>query len=332
MQWVMKSCEDIGNAGRLKPMYSLAGHRISPERPLEHFEGYRHSRPVTIGNNAEGQLQIDVYGELADFVHYYNNAVEPISYDFWLNLEKHLNWLSQNWSTEDEGIWEVRGGKRAFLFSRLMCWVAFDRMIKIGDSRSFPYPQQWIATRDKIFKSIYDEFWNEELQTFVQFRGARTVDAATLLMPLMGLISHQDRKWLFTLKTIERELVSDSLVFRYRHEDAKYDPISTEEGTFSMCTFWHIQCLCRSGQLHKARFYFEKMLGYANNLGLYAEELSFAGEQLGNFPQAFTHLALIKAAKALDQSFQDERNKGGEVFPFPSGGDETASSSKWILF
>jgi GH15 family glucan-1,4-alpha-glucosidase len=190
-----------------------------------------------------------------------------------------------------------------------MCWVAIDRAVKLAVMRSFPLEQKWIKERDKIFRSIFNDFWNDDLHAFVQYKGSDTVDAATLLMPLMRFISPLDPMWLSTLKEIEKELVSDSLVFRYRQKEKNIDGLKTGEGTFSMCTFWYIECLSGAGQLQKARLFFEKMLGYANHLGLYAEQLGFQGEHLGNYPQAFTHLGLISAAMHLNRTLSDERNK-----------------------
>jgi GH15 family glucan-1,4-alpha-glucosidase len=244
-----------------------------------------------------------------DSVYLCNKYAEPISYDFWKNLEKQIDWLSQNWDQPDDGIWEVRGGKKKFLYSRLMCWVAIDRSIKIAEARSFPFPDNWKKERDKIYSSIYSEFWDKEKKAFMQYHGAHTVDASTLLMPMVRFISPKDPRWLSTLKRIEDELVSDSLVYRYKPELAAPDGFVSHEGTFSMCTFWYVECLSKSGQLEKARFYFEKMLGYANHLGLYSEELGFEGEHLGNFPQAFTHLGLISAAYNLNGQLNDRRNK-----------------------
>lgn len=309
INWVEKLCQDIKGQNRLGIMYSIDGHRQLEENTLEHLEGYRKSSPVRIGNNAYGQLQLDIYGELLDSVYLYNKYGEPISYDFWKDLEKQIDWLSENWDQPDEGIWEVRGGKRNFLYSRLLCWVAFDRAIKIAQGRSFPLNPAWQAQRDKIFNSIFTDFWDDEKKAFVQYPGAPTVDASTLLMPLVRFISAKDPRWLSTMKQIETELVSDSLVYRYRPDLAAPDGFVSHEGTFSMCTFWYVECLSRSGQLEKARFYFEKMLGYANHLGLYSEQLGFKGEHLGNFPQAFTHLGLISAAYNLDQQLNDSRNK-----------------------
>lgn len=309
INWVEKLCQDIKGQNRLGIMYSLDGRRQLHEQILDHFEGYRKSSPVRIGNNAYSQLQLDIYGELMDSVYLYNKYGERISYDFWKDLEKQINWLAGNWNQPDEGIWEVRGGKRNFLYSRLLCWVAFDRAIKIAESRSFPYNPGWRTERDSVFNSIFDEFWDKDKKAFMQYPGAPTVDASALLMPLVRFISPKDPRWLSTLKRIEEELVSDSLVYRYRPRLAASDGFVSHEGTFSMCTFWYVECLSRSGQLEKARFYFEKMLGYANHLGLYSEQLGFRGEHLGNFPQAFTHLGLISAAYNLDIQLNDSRNK-----------------------
>lgn len=309
MNWVEKLCRDIKGHNRLGIMYSIDGNRQLEESILDNLEGYRKSGPVRIGNNAYGQLQLDIYGELMDSVYLYNKYGEPISYDFWKDLEKQMDWLCDNWQQPDEGIWEVRGGKKTFLYSRLLCWVALDRAIKISKTRSFPLNKRWGAERDKIFKSIFEEFWNDEKKAFMQYPGSQTVDASALLMPLIRFISPKDPRWLSTLKRIEDELVSDSLVYRYRPDLAAPDGFVSHEGTFSMCTFWYVECLSRSGQLEKARFYFEKMLGYANHLGLYSEQLGFEGEHLGNFPQAFTHLGLISAAYNLDKQLNDKRNK-----------------------
>jgi GH15 family glucan-1,4-alpha-glucosidase len=309
MNWVEKLCRDIKGQNRLGIMYALNGERQLKEQILDHLDGYKGSKPVRIGNDAYHQLQLDIYGELMDSVYLYDKYGEPIAYDFWKDLEKQIDWLSQQWDQPDEGIWEVRGGKKKFLYSRLMCWVALDRAIKIALGRSFPLNENWTKERDKIYNSIYEEFWNEDQKAFMQYPGASTVDASSLLMPIVRFISPKDPRWLSTLKKIEEQLVSDSLVYRYKPELAAPDGFLSREGTFSMCTFWYVECLSRAGQLEKARFYFEKMLGYANHLGLYSEQLGFEGEHLGNFPQAFTHLGLISAAYNLDKQLDDSRNK-----------------------
>jgi len=301
--WVEKRCDDIGDAGNLRLMYGIDGRKELFEVELPHFGGYQKSAPVRIGNAAHAQVQLDIYGELLDAVYIYDKHGEPISFNFWNNLKRQVNWVCDHWQCEDEGIWEVRGGKKEFLYSRLLCWVALDRAIKIAHGHSYPIESRWTEERDRIFHSIH-----EELQAFVQYKGANTVDGATLLMPLVRFIGPKDPRWLSTLKRIEEELVSDSLVFRYRNHE-KLDGLDGAEGTFSMCTFWYVECLCKAGELQKARLYFEKMLGYSNHLGLYAEMLDLQGGHLGNFPQAFTHLGLISAALALDKQLNYGRSE-----------------------
>ncbi|MFL5728010.1 MAG: glycoside hydrolase family 15 protein [Cytophagaceae bacterium] len=309
MNWVEKLCKDIKEQQHLGIMYAIDGERKLEEEELSHLEGYKKSKPVRIGNNAYNQLQLDIYGELMDSVYLYNKYGEPISYDFWISLTHQIDWVSAHWQEPDEGIWEVRGGKKNFLYSRFMCWVAIDRAIRLAEARSFPFPENWKKERDKIYNSIYEDFWDDKRKAFMQYPGSDTVDASALLMPLIRFISPKDPRWLSTLEYIEKELVSDSLVHRYNPAVAAPDGFSSREGTFSMCSFWYVECLSKAGQLHKARFYFEKMLGYSNHLGLYSEQLGFEGEHLGNFPQAFTHLGLISAAFNLNQQLNDERNK-----------------------
>ncbi|HVV56679.1 MAG TPA: glycoside hydrolase family 15 protein [Mucilaginibacter sp.] len=308
IDWVQNKCFDLKKKRSLQIMYKLDGSKKIDEVELNYLEGYKASGPVRIGNAAYKQLQLDIYGELMDAIYLYDLHAEPISYDFWLNLSAQVNWLADNWKKKDDGIWEVRGGKKNFLYSRLMCWVAFDRAIKIAEHHSFPHPAEWREHRDEIFHSIHIDFWNTELKAFVQYEGARAVDAAALMMPIIGFIGPKDPKWLSTLNCIEERLVDDFLVYRYRSKQS-VDGLDGHEGTFSMCTFWFIECLSLSGQLDKARLYFEKMLGYANHLGLYSEQLGFSGEHLGNFPQAFTHLGLISAAVSLNNQLNDSRNQ-----------------------
>jgi len=308
MHWVERQCNDIGEAGNLSLMYGIDGQKDLFETELTHLEGYKNSKPVRIGNAAYKQVQLDIYGELLDAVYLFDRYAEPISYSFWLDIGRQVDWVCDHWSGVDEGIWEVRGGKREFLYSRMMCWVALDRAIKIADAHSYPLNPRWREERDKIFNTIHTDFWNDKLKAFVQYKGAETVDAATLLMPLIRFIGPTDPRWLSTLKRIEEMLVSDSLVYRYR-TNGDLDGLKGGEGTFSMCTFWYVECLSKAGHLNKARLFFEKMLGYANHVGLYSEMLGMQGEHLGNFPQAFTHLGLISAALSLDHQFNDKRNR-----------------------
>jgi GH15 family glucan-1,4-alpha-glucosidase len=306
MRWIEECVGDLNPDGSLQIVYGLDGRKDLTEEILPHMEGYRGSSPVRIGNGAYGQLQLDIYGELMDSIYLYNKYGEPIHHDLWMNLRRLVDWVTENWHRPDEGIWEVRGGQQEFLYSRLMSWVAIDRGIRLANKRSFPAPlDRWYTVRDEIYRDIFSNFWDATRQTFVQHKGTKAVDAATLLMPLVRFISPTDPSWLSTLKAIEKDLVDDSLVYRYRIGDAAADGLAGEEGTFGICSFWFVECVGRTGDLDKARFFFEKMLGYANHLGLYSEELGTRGEHLGNFPQAFTHLALISAAYDLDRRLSE---------------------------
>jgi GH15 family glucan-1,4-alpha-glucosidase len=283
-------------------MYAIDGSRVPQEQTLPHLEGYMGSRPVRIGNAAHAHLQLDIYGELMDSVYLYDKYGSPIGHDDWVNIARLIDWVCSHWREKDESIWEVRGGRQEFLYSRVMCWVAVDRAIRLAQRRSFPAPlARWYDVRDTIYRDIYERFWDSTRRGFVQYPGATTFDASALLMPLVRFMSPTDARWLDTLRGIERELVSDSLVYRYRLDRGFSDGLTGEEGTFSMCSFWYVECLSRMGDLQQARFFFEKMLGYANHVGLYGEELGPRAQHSGNFPQAFTHLALISAAYDLDR-------------------------------
>lgn len=303
MRWFEQRCRELAPDGSLQIMYRLDGSSDLHEQTLEHFEGYRGSKPVRIGNGAAGQLQLDIYGELMDSVYLYDKFGAAISHDMWMNLSRLVDWVCANWRLADEGIWEVRGGRREFLFSRVMCWVALDRALRLARKRSFPAPlERWGAVRDEIYREVFTRFWDAKRQSFAQYEGATTTDASMLLMPMIKFISPVDPRWLSTMRAIEQDLVDDSHVYRYRHDSAAHDGLRGKEGTFCICSFWYAECLARSGDLGAARYSFEKMLGYANHLGLFPEELGPAGEHLGNFPQAFTHIGLISAAYYLDRA------------------------------
>lgn len=302
MQWIEERCNELGPDATLQTVYGMDGSRDLEEIELSGLDGYKGSKPVRVGNAAHDQLQLDIYGELMDSVYLYDKYGKPISHDLWHNLVRLIDWLCDNWEQPDNGIWEVRGGLRHFLYSRLMSWVAVDRALRLAGKRSFPAPiEHWRKTRDDIYKDIFENFWDDHLGAFVQYRGSKALDASSLLMPLVRFISPTDRRWLSHLKAVEKDLVYDTLVYRYKIEDSPIDGLEGPEGTFNMCSFWFVECLSRAGELQKARLYFEKMLGYSNHLGLYAEETGPRGEHLGNFPQAFTHLALISAAYDIDR-------------------------------
>jgi GH15 family glucan-1,4-alpha-glucosidase len=307
INWLGSRCQRANPDGSLQLMYGIDGRQDLTEEILDHLEGYRSSRPVRLGNGAYDQVQLDIYGELMDAVYLYNKHGSPISYDLWTHLRALLNWVCDNWQNEDEGIWETRGGRRNFVYSRLMCWVAMDRGLRLADKRSFPADhERWLEIRDRIYEEIMEKGWSQERQAFVQTYGDDTLDASSLIMPLVFFLSPSDPRMLKTLDAINRPpkdggLVSNSLVYRYDVQKSA-DGLTGEEGTFSLCTFWLVEALTRAGRLEESRLIFEHMLGYANHLGLYAEEIGHRGEALGNFPQAFTHLTLISAAYNLDRA------------------------------
>ena len=287
--------------GPLQTMYRIDASRELEEETLDHLEGYRGSRPVRIGNAAAKQLQLDIYGELIDSAYLYNKYGEPIHHEAWEDLSRIVDWVCENWDQPDEGIWETRGGRKDFTFSRLMCWVAIERAIRVASKRGLPADlAKWSKHRDDIYRQIMERGWNEERGAFVQHYDSDVLDASLLLMPLVKFIAPTDPRWLSTLDAISDALVSDTLVHRYNVE-ASPDGLRGHEGTFSICSFWYVEALTRAGRVDEARLAFEKMLTYANHLGLYSEEIGPTGELLGNFPQAFTHLALISAAFNLDR-------------------------------
>jgi len=312
INWLEARCHELNPDGSLQVMYGTDGRHDLTEESLDHLEGYQGSRPVRLGNDAYRQLQLDIYGEVMDSVYLYNKYGSPISYELWVHLRRLIDWVCDNWQREDEGIWEVRGGPRHFVYSKLMCWVAIDRGLRLADKRSFPADRdRWLEVRDQIYEEIMVKGWSAERQAFVQAYGSDSLDAANLIMPLVFFVSPTDPRMLKTLEAINQSpakggLVSNSLVYRY-DADTSPDGLTGKEGTFNICTFWLVEALTRAGKvdrarLDEARLLFEQMLGYANHLGLYAEETGPSGEALGNFPQAFTHLALISAAFNLNRA------------------------------
>ncbi len=317
MDWIEARCHELDPDGSLQIMYGVNGRKTLTEESLNHLEGYKGSRPVRVGNAAYTQLQLDTYGELMDSVYLYNKYGSPISSQLWSDLRRLIDWVSANWTREDEGIWETRGGKRHFVYSKLMSWVALDRGLRLADKRSFPADRgRWLQVRDQIYEDIMAKGWSPARQAFVQYYGSESLDASNLMMPLVFFLAPSDPRMLQTLDAIRKPrdeggLVSNSLVYRYNLKESG-DGLAGEEGTFNMCTFWLVEALTRAGRVDKARLddarlIFERMLGYANHVGLYSEQTGPSGEALGNTPQAFTHLALISAAYNLDRALNGWR-------------------------
>jgi len=308
MEWLSQRLGDESDGGELGPLrvlYDIDGNVPKEEVELDHLRGYRDSRPVRVGNAAVDQLQLDIYGELIDSVYLFNKYGPGISYEAWSDLTRVLDWVMDNWDQPDAGMWELRDEPQLHTTSRLMCWVAIERMMRTARQRGLPGDLSgWAEVRDEIYDRIMTESWDDEVGAFMQYEGADTLDAGVLLMPLLKFVAPNDPRFVSTLAVVEERLVSDSLVFRYDLGQAG-DGIDGPEGTFSLCSFWYVEALTRLGRLDEARLALEKMFTYANHLGLYAEQVGLAGDQLGNFPQAFTHLSLISAAINLDHELGD---------------------------
>ena len=309
MRWLRSRVGDCCDQPlKLNIMYGIDGRRELPERELDHLAGHGGATPVRVGNGAVDQVQLDIYGELLDAVYLTNKYGEAISHEGWQHVTRLVDEVCEVWDQKDVGIWEMRGEKHHFLHSRLMCWVALDRAIRLASKRSLPAPfERWNAARQAIHADIWDNFWNAERGHFVQYKGGTALDGSMLLMPLVRFVGATDPRWLATLQAIERTLVRDGMVYRYLNEEEGMDGLEGTEGAFAACSFWYVECLARAGQVEKAHLEFEQLLRYANPLGLYAEEFDCHARHLGNTPQALTHLALISAASFLDRKLDHQK-------------------------
>jgi len=310
MRWLRGRVSDChGKSMKLNILYAIDGRQELPEVELSHLSGHGGATPVRIGNGAYEQVQLDIFGELMDAVYLVNKYGDAISHEGWKHTVEVVDQVCETWQQKDVGIWEMRGEQHHFLHSRLMCWVALDRAIRLASKRSLPAPfARWDQTRQAIYADIWENFWNEERGHFVQHIGGTALDGSMLLMPLVRFVSAKDPRWLATLEAIEKHLVRDGMVYRYRNDDARIDGLDGTEGAFAACSFWYVECLARAGQVEKAHLEFEQLLRYANPLGLYAEELDSHARHLGNTPQALTHLALISAASFLDRKLSGEKS------------------------
>ena len=313
--WLVRTV--AGDPSELQIMYGVAGERRLLEFELDWLEGYERSLPVRVGNAASEQLQIDVYGEVVDALHQARRlglVPHPIS---WALQRKLLEFLATRWREPDEGIWEIRGPRQQFTHSKVMAWVAFDRAVKAVEDFELPGPvEDWRQLRDEIHAQVCAEGFDEELGSFVQAYGSRKLDASLLLIPLVGFLPATDRRVIGTVEAIQRTLLRDGFVLRYETdvEDGRpVDGLPPGEGAFLACTFWLVDNLALSGRIDEARALYERLLGLRNDLGLLAEEWdSTTGRQVGNFPQAFSHLGLINSAYVISKaaSLPPERRAG----------------------
>ncbi|MGH3376223.1 MAG: glycoside hydrolase family 15 protein, partial [Actinoallomurus sp.] len=307
----------LARDGSLQIMFGVGGEHDLTERTLPQLRGWRGSRPVRVGNGAWNQRQIDVYGELLDAAYRLSGLLDDLDADVRGFLVACADTAAERWQDTDQGIWEVRGGARHFVYSKVMCWVALDRAIGLaGLLGARDRVAAWSRTREEIRATILREGWNERAGAFTQYFGSEDLDASALMMPIVGFLPADDPRVLATIEAVAERLTDESgLVYRYRTEGG-VDGLAGEEGTFLLCTFWLAEALAMSGQVVRARSVFERAAAYVNDVGLLAEEVDAdSGELLGNFPQAFSHIGLINAAWAIDQA---ERGAAIEVGPLRS--------------
>ena len=298
--------------GSLQIMYGITGEHDLTERTLPHLRGWRDSAPVRVGNGAWDQTQLDVYGELLNSLWLYRERLGELHPEIQRFVADLADTAARRWHETDAGMWEMRGEPRHHLSSKVLCWTALDRAVKLAPHLAeHAKVEEWEKARDEIREAVLTRGWSEAKQAFAQSFDSDELDAAQLLMPILGFLPATDERMRSTIEAIASELTEDGLVLRYRNEEGlNADGLTGEEGTFVICTFWLVCCLAQAGEIERARELFEQLVGYASDLGLIAEEIDTKnGEQLGNFPQAFSHIGLIVAASNLDKA--RARAKGG---------------------
>jgi alpha,alpha-trehalase len=291
--------------GSLQIMYGIGGEHDLSERELEHLPGWRDSRPVRVGNGAWNQVQLDVYGELLNALHTYDARLGDLHPEIQAFVADLADTAARRWGERDSGIWEMRGEPLHHLSSKVMCWTALDRAVRLAPKLGeHARAGEWAAARDAIRDAILTRGWSDRRQAFAQAFDSDELDAAVLLMPIYGFLPASDPRMRSTIEAVARDLTEDGLVLRYRNrEGVNADGLSGEEGTFVICSFWLVDCLAKAGEVERAEALYEQLAGYANDLGLLAEEIDTAtGEQLGNFPQAYSHIGLITAGYEIDKA------------------------------
>jgi GH15 family glucan-1,4-alpha-glucosidase len=304
-EFVSFMTSSAGGGGALQIMYGIAGEHDLSERELPHLRGWRGSAPVRVGNGAWNQTQLDVYGELLNTLYLYREQLGELHPEIQAFIAELADAAARRWREPGSGLWEMRGEPRHHLSGKVLCWTALDRAVKLAPRLgAHAHTETWAQERDLIREAILERGWSEKRQAYAQSFDSDDLDGGVLLMPLVGFLPATDARMRSTIEAIARELTEDGLVLRYANDEGlNADGLSGEEGTFVICSFWLASCLALAGEIERAAELFDRLVGYANDLGLLAEEVDAAsGELLGNFPQAFSHIGLIGAAWRIDRA------------------------------
>jgi GH15 family glucan-1,4-alpha-glucosidase len=305
VSFMTSSAGGRASEGSLQIMYGIRGEHDLSERELPHLRGWRDSRPVRVGNGAWNQTQLDVYGELLNALHLYHERLGELHPEIQAFVADLADTAARRWREKDAGIWEMRGEPRHHLSSKVLCWTALDRAVKLAPVLGeHARAAEWAAERDRLREAILTRGWSEAKQAYAQSFDSDELDAAALLMAIYGFLPATDERMRSTIDAVARELTEDEMVLRYRNEEGmNADGLTGEEGTFAICTFWLVIALAQAGEVDRAEALFDQLVGYANDLGLLGEEIDTStGEQLGNFPQAYSHIGFITAAWEIDQA------------------------------